>query len=40
MKKAYMPAEIEITILETDDVLQTSEIFNPEDGKSDDAGWT
>lgn len=40
MKKTYLPARIEITVLETDDVLTTSELFNPNDGKSDETGWT
>ena len=40
MKKAYLPAELEIVLLETDDVLTVSSEFNPGDGKSDSAGWT
>ncbi len=42
MKKKYLPAEVEITLLETADVLTASDPtnpeFNPENGGS--AGWT
>lgn len=40
MKKTYLPAGIDITVLDTEDVLTTSGSFNPNDGKSDSAGWT
>ena len=40
MKKVYEPAKIEIAVLLTDDILTVSDTFDPEDGKSDSAGWT
>ena len=39
MKKTYMPAEVEIIVLDTEDILKTSSTFNPEDGKYDENGW-
>ena len=44
MKKAYLPCEIEIVLLETVDVLTASDPtnpeFNPENGGHNSSGWT
>ena len=42
MKKTYMPAEVEIIVLETEDVLKvsnTDDDFDINDGKYDEDGW-
>ena len=40
MKKTYLPAQVEIVLLETDDVLKVSNTFDPNEGTSDSLGWT
>ena len=44
MKKQYVPAEVEILVLTTADILAVSNTdaeYDPEkDGKHDSAGWT
>ena len=42
MKKRYLPAEIQIVHLMTNDVLLVSKPtdYDPNEGQHDDAGWT
>ena len=41
MKKTYMPAEVEIIVLDTEDILTTSPgtDFDVDDGTYDENGW-
>ena len=41
MKKQYVPAEVEIVVLETADVLSVSDpTFDPDNGNHNQGGWT
>ena len=43
MKKRYIPAEIQIICLQTDDVLTVSTTivtYDANEGQHDDTGWT
>lgn len=40
MKKQYLPAQVEIVVLEDVDVLKVSGDFDPNEGTSDGSGWT
>lgn len=39
MKKTYLPAQIDVVLLQDEDVLKVSG-FDPNNGTSDSKGWT
>ena len=39
MKKQYLPVQIDVVILQSEDVLKVSS-FDPNEGTSDSNGWT